>query len=303
MTSSAVVIPHSEVHRLRSVHVGADFELWVAQPVHGLFGPPPGAPRVLYVLDANIFFGLAVDVSRIMHQLFGELPPFIVVGVAYPGTDPRIHGETRNRDFTPTSDASFEAMARHMKPDWEPLLPDGQRMGGADRFLACLRDEVRPFIEGRYDVAAEGATLFGCSLAGLFGLYAMLTEPEVFDSYVIGSPAIWWDDEMLLGVEERRAAADRDLRARAFVGVGSLEEDERLPWLARFKTVTNVGRMAERLRARGYASLDIATQVFADETHTSVVSGVLTRGLRNLHAVHRHGLASAVPGARRSPKE
>ena len=40
----------------------------------------------------------------------------------------------RNRDFTPLEDARVEAMGKQANPDWEPLLPEGERMGRADDF-------------------------------------------------------------------------------------------------------------------------------------------------------------------------
>jgi pimeloyl-ACP methyl ester carboxylesterase len=54
-------------------------------------------------------------------------------------------------------------------------------------------------------MAGTGSALFGTSLGGLFALYALLTDPASFDRYVIGSPAIWWDGEMLFDLEARQA--------------------------------------------------------------------------------------------------
>ena len=49
------------------------------------------------------------------------------MGIAYGTDDPAVVGEIRNRDFTPSEDARFEAMAKQATPDWEPLLPEGCR--------------------------------------------------------------------------------------------------------------------------------------------------------------------------------
>ena len=43
-------------------------------------------------------------------------------------------------------------------------------------------------------------------------------------------------------------------------------------------------RMAERLAARAYEGFTFEHHVFADETHTSVVPGALSRGLRRVFA-------------------
>jgi len=278
-----VSIPHTEVHRLHSDQVGADFELWVAHPVAGVMPLPEGPRSVLYVLDANLFFGTAVEMTRIMAQLYGELPPLLVIGIAYDTDDPGLQAELRGRDFTPTGDAGFAAMSRSMPGAREPTLPEDERLGGAPRFLSFLRDDVRPFIQDRYEVAEGGSTLFGSSLGGLFALYALLDDPDSFDAYIVTSPAIWWDGEMLFGLEEGLAAARDDLATKLVLAVGGLEEDPRIPMLAQFKMVTNVERMAERLAGRGYPSLSLTGLVLDGESHTSVVPVALTRGLRAIH--------------------
>ncbi|MDY7019937.1 MAG: hypothetical protein SWJ54_01075 [Cyanobacteriota bacterium] len=45
--------------------------------------------------------------TRIMHKLYGELPPILVVGIAYPTKDGFLQGSLRNRDFTPSEDAGL----------------------------------------------------------------------------------------------------------------------------------------------------------------------------------------------------
>ena len=287
MSSNACLI-RTESHRLRSQNVDAEFEIRVACPIRSPLAPQagvqaPGAPAALFVTDGDLFFGTATEMTRIMHQLFGELPPLLVVGIGYGGDDPRVHGETRNRDFTPSDDAGFEQMARRMNPEWEPLLPEGRRMGGADRFLTFLVDELAPWIASHYPVAPNGHTLFGASLGGLFTTYASLTRPGAFDHFIAASPAIWWDEEMLFDIEKRTAASRSGVARSVFLGVGSLEEGVGLPWLDAYRTVTNVRRMADRLATREDPGLRLAHQVVEGETHTTVVPSVLTRGLRHAY--------------------
>ncbi len=282
-----VTIPHSEVHTLRSEHVGWDFELWVASAVEGVFPLPSGPRPVLYVLDANLFFGTAVEMSRLMHQLYGELPPLLVVGIAYDTDEPAVQAELRARDFTPTADSGFEHMRSSMPGAREPSLPEGQRLGGAERFLAFLEQEVRPFIESRYEVAEEGSILFGSSLGGLFALYAFLQHPAGFDAYIATSPAIWWGDGVLFEMEEALGDSAEDVEAHLVLAVGSQEESPQIPMLAQFKMVTNVRAMAARLEAREHLSLDLTTLVLEGESHTSVVPVALTRGLRAVYQPSR----------------
>jgi len=279
-----VTLAHSEVHELTSRHAEADYQIWVAVPTQNPRMPPRERFPVLYVTDADIWFNTAAEMTRLMHVLYGALPPILVVGIAYGVEDPMLQGEIRNRDLTPTASAAFEAMGKRFNPQWEPALPEGRRMGRAAEFLAFLEDELKPFVAERYPVEGSGA-LFGCSLGGLFTLWALLTKPGSFDHYIAGSPAIWWDDAMLFGVEERMAASTKDVAATLFMGVGSLEEGTGIPGLDEARFVTNMREMASRLERRAYPSLRVSTQVFDNEGHTSVPPVVLTRGLR--HAFRR----------------
>lgn len=279
--SSPVTIPHTRVHALYSAHADADFQLWIAEPVAGMFPFPPGPRRVLYVLDANLFFGTAVDMTRIMSQLYGELPPLLVVGIAYDTDSPVLQGELRARDFTPTADAGFGAQPPAMRGAMPaPTLPEGQRLGRAPQFLDFLTNEVRPYIEKHYDVLPGGSTLFGSSLGGLFAVHTFLERPDAFDAYIAVSPALWWDHSALLKREEELAARRSDHGATLFLAVGSGEERADIPMLASFRMISNLQALAGQLRGRGYPSLDLETFVADGESHTSVVPVALTRGLR-----------------------
>jgi len=285
--TNPVTIPHTQRFDVHSERADADFQIRVAEPVAGMMPIPSGPRRVLYLLDADLYFGTAVEMTRLMSQLYGELPPLLIVGIGYDTDVPTIQAELRARDFTPTADAGFAAMARSIPGAPEPTLPEGRRLGRADQFLAFLVDEAKPFVEERYEITHEGSTLFGSSLGGLFTLHAMFERPDAFEAYVAVSPAIWWDDATVLKSEARLAAARDDLGKTLFLAVGGNEERPEIPMLAPFKMVSNVRLLADRLGSRGYASLDLTTFVPDGESHTSVVPVALTRGLRHIHGPKR----------------
>jgi uncharacterized protein len=102
------------------------------------------------VLDGDFFFGVATDMTRLMHRLFGELPAILVVGIGYGTVDGGVISDRRNRDFTPTADERTALS------------------GGASHVLDFLRDELKPLIAERYSQATGPSTLFGSSMGGLF---------------------------------------------------------------------------------------------------------------------------------------
>lgn len=267
-----VTLSNTTKHVLHSGAAHDRFELWVGRPTPRMFSPSTEKPRVLYVLDADLWFGVALEMTRLMHALFGELPPYLVVGIAYGEPDWAKQSALRTRDFTPTTHPKLGPAASG------PLAQTP--MGRSSTFLEFLKHEAVPFIDARYDTEGAPRTLFGSSLGGLFTLWAYLTAPSAFSSFIAASPAIWWDDDMLFALAAR---ADPS-RSNAYLHlcVGGLEEDPRLPMLAPFKMVTHAQKMRETLLGAEGARPRVACDVIAEETHTSVLPIALTRGLRAL---------------------
>jgi predicted alpha/beta superfamily hydrolase len=259
------VMHETDTYRIKSRRVGAEFEIRVARPLPPFMADTPANYDVLYVLDGDFFFGVATDMTRLMHRLFGELPPILVVGIGYGTVDGGVINDRRNRDFTPTADARAAFS------------------GGASHFLHFLRDELKPLIAKRYPQATGPSTLFGSSMGGLFASVAALERPESFERYIIASPALWWDDHLLVRTVGQRPLWRGDAKARVFMAVGALEEGAGIPQVDGFRLVSNARDLAQRLQMRSAPGLEVWLQVFTDETHTSVVPTALTRGLRTLY--------------------
>jgi predicted alpha/beta superfamily hydrolase len=243
---------HSEARFLTSAVVGQEFSIPVWLPPS--YAESDRTYPVLYVLDANICFGLAADV--ITSLLFGkEIPEIIVVGVGYPVQS---YGEwltLRARDLTPT------------------VMTEIPGSGGADNFLTCLQTEIFPFIEASYRVDSSDRALAGYSYGGLFALYAMLSQPGVFQRYAASSPYVVWDDHFLLKLEAEYASQHRALPARLFTSTGSLEEE-----------ATAIRDTDAILRGRNYTGLHQEFMVFDGETHLSVVAPAFMRGVKSIYA-------------------
>ena len=275
-------VHEADTLRIRSRHVAADFEIRVARPLPALMSPLPMQYQVLYVLDGDLFFGLATDMTRLMHRLFVELPPIFVVGIGYGAADGRVFNEMRNRDFTPTANAGVPIQEPPIPSGPDPLVPEAQRYGGAGRFLDFLLDELKPLITARYPLATGRSTLVGSSMGGLFASYVLLEKPDSFDEYIIASPALWWDDGLLLRTAAQRPLLRGNAPARVFLAVGALEQGAGILKLDAFRLISNTREFARQLQDRPGSALDVRMHVFDAETHTSVVPTAITRGLRML---------------------
>jgi uncharacterized protein len=271
----------TEVHYLWSARAQAEFKIFV-----GHCGTLPTAAAsgaaVLYLTDANGYFGLAVDLIRSM-QLSRHLPPLLVVGIGYRAGAIAETIPVRTRDLTPTSDPAF---AR--------LFPGQTVMGGAAAMLAFITDELMPWVSGNYGTDPASASYFGHSFGGLFGTYVLLREPAVFRSYIIASPSLWWHNSAIFTLEERYAQEHDDLGATVYFGIGAgethegrLREAQNMPPDQRAKTgarhidmVADMARMAGRLQRRRYPALDLRSETFPGEFHITVPPLALSRGLR-----------------------
>jgi predicted alpha/beta superfamily hydrolase len=196
------------------------------------------------------------------------MPPTLVVGIGYAFDTPEDQaqpGLLRVRDFTPCSDALFEAQ-----------YSGGEDVcGGAAAFLDFIEHEVKPFVASRFPVDAADHTLVGSSLAGLFTLYTLFTAPQTFRRYVAISPALYWGGENVFELEEAFAARATDLPAHLFLAAGGLEEAHD----AQQRFVSNVYRLDAKLQARAYPGLRLGLRIFDGETHMAVYFGAVARGL------------------------
>ncbi len=151
------------------------------------------------VLDANLLFGMAVDLVRLM-QIPALVPSVVVVGVGYPTDDFDEVLRRRTTDFTPSSVHGWPGSGRRAA------------------FRTTLRERVRPFIDS-IAPTVEAVTLFGHSLGGLFTATEWLADDRLFDRYIISSPSLWWDDHALLRIPV--AVPD----APAYLAIGGDETD------------------------------------------------------------------------------
>jgi len=89
-----------------------------------------------------------------------------------------IESTNRLRDFYPTVNK-------------EPQGPVGEG-GGAAKFLAFVEQELMPLVNKQYRTH-DYRVIAGASAAGVFALYAMQAEPELFKAHIAYSPAVWWN--------------------------------------------------------------------------------------------------------------
>jgi len=185
---------------------GLEYTIFISAPQ----GPPParGFP-VLYVLDANAWFGVAAEIAR-LDEL--EAGPAIVVGVGYP-VHTLYDDVRRTYDFTLGDPATPQPNAA------------AYRYGGANAFLDFVRHDLRSEVAKTYPIDSRRQSLFGHSLGGFFVLHALFTAPDAFSTFIAASPAIWTDEKRLRTEEQAFEAQPRSgAQAKVLITVGGLEQ-------------------------------------------------------------------------------
>lgn len=235
---------------------GEEYLIQVSLP-HS-YGSGDARYPVVYVLDGNLFFGMATDVGRLLPLegipiFLGEqrVPEMIVVGIGYPGGIAELSQE-RGRDFNPP-----EGPAGEINPD------------GAANFRRFLQSEVIPWVDSKFRTVAGDRTLVGVSRGGVFALSSLFLHPETFPRVVAISPAIEPPVYDYLAAYAQRKDVPP---TRLYLSAGSEGEVET-------ELAAGVERLSDRLEALVPPQLRWTVRSFEGETHPSVVPRALVDGL------------------------
>lgn len=208
---------------------------------------------VVYVLDGNINVWLAEATLGLM-SLEGESWPTYVVAIGYDTTAGADVMTSRAFDFLHTA------------------VTDGadSEGGGGAAFAKFLVDELKPYIEAKLPVDPKRSFVAGFSYGGLFVSNLLARQPDAFSGYMIGSPSVWADAELV----EAASKARGDGRP-AYVSVGEKEVSDTI------NMVADADRLQAALSGAGFS---VTYKVHAEQTHTMEPNIWFAEGLRVLLA-------------------
>lgn len=150
---------------------------------------------VIYRLDGagNIPLASAV-IERLQND--NRAPEVIIVA---------IESTNRLRDFYPTVNK-------------EPQGPVGEG-GGADKFLAFFEQELIPLVNKNYRTH-DYKVISGASAGGVFALYALQANPELFQAYIAYSPAVWWNYGASVKSTKSFITKTKELNSYVYINIG-----------------------------------------------------------------------------------
>lgn len=248
-------IERSAVHTIASPTLKRSYDLYVKLPPG--YDKPENVQRkypVLYLTDGPYTFQVASGVTRVPFN-HGTFEEFILVGLSYShGDDPAL---SRERDLTPLVDVR------------KKQAPTGE----APSYFGFIKNEAIPLIEKTYRADPRRRSLAGQSLGGLFGIWVMFNEPELFQNYILTSASLWYNKKAMFEAEAAYAKTHTDLKANLYMAIGSTEypggcgdAPAQCPPL---DMAAQQAEMLKRLAARKYKSLKLHGKVVEGSFHTT----------------------------------
>lgn len=264
-----ITIPDTVLRFVKSKSTGKEYKIQVAFPPGYVKGKK--TYPVLYVLDADfLFFAGIVETIRFLAAVGKKvkskmtvMPEIFVVGIGYP------YGSAKQ------SEILSEWLVERSK-DLTPTAVRRRPSGGANDFLDFIRDDLKPMVNSSYRTNPKDNTIYGASFGALFALYVLFHRPDTFNRYVVLSPSLWWDKKVTFKYEREYANRHRELPARVFLSVGSLEDRP---------MAQDLLKLVRILRKRKYKGLELDSHIYEGVSHLGACEEAKIRAIMSVFSL------------------
>jgi predicted alpha/beta superfamily hydrolase len=229
--TSDLTLPRIQVTPIKDTQANRQYELYIKLPEGYTKNKDKNYP-VIYFTDADTHIELLSGTEFLMDEV-------ILVGISdQKDINKDLEGHSsRARDYSISKSSNPERQAKY-------------QFGQADNHLTFIRNDVIKFIESNYRTDPSNRTYFGFSLGGLFGTYALMTHPDTFKNYILGSPSLWRDIPLLFSLENA-SLKTKALEINLFISYGELEKE----------LSVHVEEFITQLKAKKYDGLSSLKQV------------------------------------------
>jgi len=158
---------------------------------------------VVYVLDPGNNLLATLGIENFYSNNLKIIPRMIIVGIV---------SKDREKDYLPS-------------PSTE--CPTG---GGADKFLRYISSELIPLIDSTYPVTTERC-IIGHSAGGLFAIYALENQPNLFNSFICIDPSLWYDNELYVKKMPEFLLKNKDIKKKLFITLSNEKDMGVFPFI------------------------------------------------------------------------
>ncbi len=196
---------------IQSSNTSGSYKIKIVLPEN--YDPQHEKYATIYVLDGEDNLNFVAENCKKLSEKYAKKEN-IVISIGY--------GRDRAVDYTPSN------------------VKQGK--GGAQEFMQFIHDELIPRVENEVaaDTTRNSRVLLGHSFGGLFCAYAFTKDNDVFGNYLMLSPSLWYDNEILFDFEKEVRDVLKDQIQLVFLGIGELENAGRMqaPFKAFYHALT-----------------------------------------------------------------
>lgn len=264
-------MPRTEVIPIQESGTDRQYELYIKLPEDYAENTDARYP-VIYTTDAEVHMDMLSGSTEFL------MPEVIVVGISWQKNlgDER-ENASRFRDYS---------FVKHNNAELQERFHFGQ----ASNHLSFIRNQVIKYVETNYRADPDERSYFGYSMGGGFGTFVLLSEPDTFKHYILGSPsryqrAIDFFDDL----EAKTAAQHKGQSANVFVSIGERENQ-----MENMKTLTSL------LKRRSGSGVALAgLEIIEDSDHGTAFPETVIRSVKwlaKLNTVTKPYLGQKLPG-------
>lgn len=194
---------------------------------------------VLYLLDGEGHFKYVSELVNYLSSYDRNRTPEMIV-VAILNVD-------RTRDFTPIHSLLFDGKIDRLRM---------ANTGGGTKFFQFIQNELVPNIDKNFRTVPY-RILAGHSLGGLLALYAKETDPYLFKSTILMSPAIYGGNAEILHNFKPFLKSHQNLKSKFFISIGN-------------ENTESVDTIVHQLKMFAPKTVEWHFKKYSDENHFSV---------------------------------
>ncbi|SHG30623.1 serine hydrolase [Flagellimonas flava] len=214
--SASLVLPQIQVVPIKDTKTERSYELYIELPEDYAENPNKKYP-VLYYTDAVWHREMLSGATEFM------LEDIILVGISW---QLDINEDLKNERGAHVSRFRDYSMRKSSNPEIQKKYQYGQ----ATNHLDFIRNDVITYVDKTYRTDPNSRTYFGYSLSGEFGAYILMSQPDTFKNYIIGSPTVKGELDYLTELNTKfgpyeSSNKNSSLNANVFIAHGSLEEE------------------------------------------------------------------------------
>ncbi|MCH9661679.1 MAG: serine hydrolase [Bacteroidetes bacterium] len=240
---SSLELPQIQVVPIEDPQTAKNYELYIELPEDYAENEDKTYP-VLYYTDAMWHLEMLSGSAEFM------LEDVILVGISW------------QKDITEGLQQKYGAHASRFTDYsfWNKSNPNHPllKFGQAKNHLEFIRNEVIQYVDNNYRTNPDSRSYFGYSLSGAFGAYILLTQPDSFNNYILGSPLsnslVSYLTEINTELGTVESNKNNTWHANVFIAYGTLEKEKDEPieeYLSLLKDRKNVSLSVQNKTIEG----------------------------------------------------